>query len=210
MLAVHRKVELDRRQVPAQDDVRHLGEPGVEERAQLGLRRVRRVMVELDVREHGDLRTQRADRAVGLVTLDHEPTAADAGVPAELRHDPADDPGRVTAGLLEHEGDHRRGRRLAVRTADHDRRLCRDELRQEVGPGHAVDPLQVRGRDDDLPPVRWARVAADVDLDPLERAHEDRVAQIPAAHLGPEGARDVRVRGHARAADADEVELAAG
>ena len=152
---------------------------------------------------------ERADRAVGLVALDHEPTVADAGVAAELRHDSADDPRRVSARLLEHECDHRRGRRLAVGAADDDRRLRRDELREEVRPGHAVDPVQVRRRDDHLPAGRRGRVAADVDLDPLERAHEDRVAQVPTAHLRPERPGDVGVGGHARAADPDEVELPA-
>ena len=57
-------------------------------------------------------------------------------------------------------------------------------------------------------PGRRRGLAADVDLDPLERPHEDRVAQIPAAHLGPERPRDVGVGGHARPADPDEVELA--
>ena len=112
-------------------------------------------------------------------------------------------------GLLEDESDHRRGRRLAVGTADHDRRLRGDELREEVRPAHAFDAVEVRGRDDHLPPCRWRRLAADVDLDSLERAHEDRVAQVPAAHLRSERLRDVGVGGHAGAADPDEVELPA-
>ena len=132
--------------------------------------------------------------------------APDAGVAAELRHDAADDPRRVAARLLQDERDHRGRRRLAVRAADDDRGLRGDELGQELGARDAVDPVQVGGRDDDLPAGRRTRLAAEVDLDPVERGDEDRVPSIPAAHLGAERAGDVRVGRHAGAADADEVQ----
>ena len=122
---------------------------------------------------------ERPDRAIGLVALDHEPARADSRVASELRHDAADDPGRVAAGLREHEGDHRRRRRLAVGSADHDRGLRRHELREERRPRNALDPMHMCGRDDRLPPRRRRRLAPQVDLDPLERAHEDRVAGRP-------------------------------
>ena len=210
VLAGHGERELDRLELPAADDVRNAVEPIFEERAQLGLGCVGGVVVELDVREDGDLRSQGADRAVGLVALDDEPAGAGAGVAPELRHDTADDPRRVAAGLVQDERDHRRGRRLPVGAADDDRRLRGDELGEEVGARDAVDPVPVRGRDDDLPAVGRRRLAAEVDLDPLERAEEDRVPGLPAAHLGAEGAGHVRVGGEAGAADADEVEAATG
>ena len=52
-------------------------------------------MVELGVGEHGDLRRQREQRAVGLVGLDHEPLArAPAGVGAGRAHGAADEVAR--------------------------------------------------------------------------------------------------------------------
>ena len=56
--------------------------PGQE---QLGDRGERRVVVEIDVRDDGDFGREDEDRAVRLVTLDHEPAAAGARVAAELR-----------------------------------------------------------------------------------------------------------------------------
>ncbi len=49
-----------------------------------------------------------------------------------------------------------------------------------------------------------------IDLDPRERAHEDRLTQIPAANLRSERPGDIGVRGHARPTDPDEVEPAPG
>ena len=49
-------------------------------------------MVELDIGDDRDLRSQRTDRAIRLVAFHDEPPAAHAGVAAELRNDAADDP----------------------------------------------------------------------------------------------------------------------
>ena len=150
------------------------------------------------------------DRAVGLVAFDDEPALPHAGVPAELRDDPADDPRRIVTELAQDVRDHRRRRRLAVRAADDDRRAERDELREELGARATLDPARVRGRDDDLEAVRRGRLAADVDVDVRDGLEEDRVARVPAAHLRAPGPREVRVRGETGAADPDEVEAAAG
>ena len=130
----------------------------------------------------------------------------EAGVPAELRHDAADDPRGVGAELAEHERDHGRGRRLAVGASDHDRPPERDELGEELGPRASFDAPEVGARDDDLETRRRLRLAADVDRDSVERLHEDRLPEVPAAHLRSPRARDVRVRGEPRSADADEVD----
>ncbi len=164
------------------------------------------MVVELDVRQDRDLGAEELDRAVRLVALDHEPARARPGVPAELGHDAPDDPGRVGAELAEHEGDHRRGRRLAVGAPDDDRPPKRHELGEELGPRPALDAPPMRGRDDDLESGRRRRLAADVDGNPVERLHEDRLAEVPAAHLRPPRARDVRVRREPCASDADEVD----
>ena len=91
------------------------------------------MVVELDVREHGDLGTQERDRAVGLVALDDEPALPHAGVAAELRHDAADDPRGIVSELAEDVRDHRGRRRLPVRATDDDRAAKRDQLGEELG-----------------------------------------------------------------------------
>ena len=105
------------------------------------------MVVEVDVGDHRHPRAQRGDRAVRLVSLDDEPALPRAGVRAELRHLAADDPARVAAGLAEREGDHRRGRRLAVRAGDDDRRRrSDDELREQVGARPARHRRDTRSR----------------------------------------------------------------
>ena len=146
------------------------------------------------------------DRAVRLVALDHEPARARPGVPAELGHDAPDDPGRVGAELAEHEGDHRRGRRLAVGAPDDDRPPKRRRARRGARPAGGPRRARMGGRDDDLESGRRRRLATDVDGDPVERLHEDRLAEVPAAYLRPPRARDVRVRREPRAPDTDEVD----
>ena len=90
MLAGHGAARLGRLQLVGADDVRHLGEPALEQLLHLGARRELRVMVELDVRDDRDLRTQQLDRPVGLVTLDDEPAFAGARVSAQLGNLSAD------------------------------------------------------------------------------------------------------------------------
>ena len=90
------------------------------------------MMVELEVRDHGDLGTQDRDRPVRLVTLHDEPALPVSGVPTELRHDPADDPRGIVPELAQCIRDHRGGRRLPMGSADDDRSAQRDELGQEV------------------------------------------------------------------------------
>ena len=53
------------------------------------------------------------------------------------------------------------------------------------------------------------RLAAEVDVDSLERLRENRLGRVPAAHLGAPPARDVRVGRHARPGDPHEVQAAA-
>ena len=134
VLPRHREVDLHRRERVAAHDLRHLGEPALEHRLHLGPRAELGVVVEIDVEDDGDLRPERLDRPVGFVTFDHEPAGPRARVAPELRHVAADDERRVPAETVEDERDHGRGRRLAVRTGDDDRRLRRHELGEERGP----------------------------------------------------------------------------
>ena len=131
VLAGDRERERDRVEQLAADDLGHLGEPRIEAGAELRDRGPARMVVELDVRQHREPGTELEHGAIRLVALDDQPAGARACVAAELRHDAADDPGRVVAGLLQAERDHGRGRRLPVRTGDDDRGSRGDELREE-------------------------------------------------------------------------------
>ena len=137
-------------------------------------------MVELDVRDDGDVDVQREHRAVRLVGLDHEPLPrAPVGVEAGRRQRPADEVGGLEAAAQQHVRRHRRRRGLAVRPGDRDRALERAQLREQLGArmvGQAAlarrGALGVverdRGRVHDLDAVAGGHVGgavADVDLD---------------------------------------------
>jgi hypothetical protein len=145
------------------DDRARLRQPALERALELAERPVLGVVVELDVRHHGDRSGQREDGAVGLVALDDEEPVAEARVRAELWDGGADQPRRVAPGLPEDEGDHARGRPLSVGARHHDRVAARDELAQELG---APQPRHVRvgGRDDRLPAVADHRLRRDLNV----------------------------------------------
>ena len=164
------------------------------------------MVVELHVRHRGDLRLEKRDRAVRLVSLDDEPSLPHTRVPAELRNDPADDPRGIMAELAQHVGHHRGRGRLAMSATDDDRAAQGDELGEELRTRTAFDSTCVGRRDHDLRSRRRRRLTADVDLDVVERVEEDRVARVPALDLGSQRAREVRVRREPRTADSDEVE----
>ena len=93
VLARQPQLALERLQPVAPDDLRDGGEPALEQLLDLGLRAELAVVVEVDVRHDGDLRTQVLDRPVGLVALDDEPTRParafppSCGISAPIRKD---------------------------------------------------------------------------------------------------------------------------
>ena len=92
------------------------------------------VVIELGVEHDRGLRPQARQRAVRLVGLgDHEPSPADAGVGAELRHVAADQERRLLAALGEHVRDQRGRARLAVSPRDADAVARRHDVGQHVG-----------------------------------------------------------------------------
>ena len=117
----------------------------------------RRVMVEIDVEQHGDFRSQRADGAIRLVPFDHQPTGPRSGVAAELWHVAADQERRLQPEPVEAEGDHRARRRLPVRARHNDRAPLHDELGEEIGARTALDPARKGRRDEHLPSRRRRR-----------------------------------------------------
>ena len=82
VLSGNGQVEPDRRQLPAANDVRYLGQPPVDRLGELGARAVGAEMIELDVRDDGEPRPQRERGPVGLVAFDDEPAGPGTGVPA--------------------------------------------------------------------------------------------------------------------------------
>ena len=109
--------------------------------------------------------------------------AAPARVAAAPAHAPADHGRRVEAGRVEHVGDQRGGRRLAVGPGDGDAVLHAHDLGEHLGPRDHRDaaPLGLRhlrvagadrrGDDDDVGvALEVARVVADVDRDRRGRA----------------------------------------
>ena len=166
-----------------------------------------RVMVEIDVREHSDLRSQQFERAVRLVALRDEPPVPRPRVRAELGHRASDEKRRVETELVEAERDHRRGGRLAVRASHDDGPSRRHDLGEQLtsrAPRH--EPC-VRGRDHGLPAGRRrGRRRGDRDLHVLELLEVRRLVAIPAGDLRSPRTGDDGQRAHARAADADEPE----
>ena len=119
--------------VPPHDLAAH-GRATLEQLPHLGLRGEGRVVVELDVRQHCDPRPQQLERPVRLVALGDEPALPRARIPGELRDLAADQEGGIEPEPVEHERDHRRGRRLAVCARDDDRGPQFDELGQQLRP----------------------------------------------------------------------------
>jgi hypothetical protein len=128
VLPAQREPELDWRELLRPHDLRHVAEPLVEEPGDFGARAEGRVVVEVDVQQHSDLRPERGHRAVRFVPLHHEHAAPRPRVAAELRNLAADEKRRIEAEPVETERDHSARRRLAVGSGDHDRPAIRDEL----------------------------------------------------------------------------------
>ena len=97
MRARHRELPLEGRGVA--NRVRRSGGPPLELLLELAARAELTVVVEVDVRDDGDLGREAEHRAVGLVTLDDEPALPRARVAAELRNGRTDQPRRVATGL---------------------------------------------------------------------------------------------------------------
>ncbi len=169
---------------------------------QLRLRAPPRVMVELDVGDHGDLGAELEEAAVRLVGLgDHPLPRPPAGVGrpavrARARELAPDQEGRVGARRAQRLDHHPGGRRLAVRAGDRDQPPQRAELGEQLP---AVDdplaalarPRQLRvvvsdrGRDDDLGALRHL---LGVMTDPRLEARRPQALQVAA--VGAVGARD--------------------
>jgi hypothetical protein len=203
--------EVDRLEVVAADDLRHLPQPRLEQPLDLRERTKLGVVVEVDVRDDGDPRTEPLDRPVRLVPFHDEPPRPGPRVPAQLRHLAADQKGRVPPEPVEDVRDHRRRRRLPVRACDDDRVLQRDELGQELRAGatrHA--PREGRG-DDRLEAVRRRRRLR---LDRHRNASRADVLQVgrldsvPTPHLGSPRLGEDCIAGEAGTADADEPQTA--
>ena len=157
VLARHGQLEVHGLEISTPDHGLDSARPRLEGLRELGVRAEGRVVVELDVRHDSDSRGKCEDASVRLVSLDDEPAAPGPGVAAELRNLAADEERRVAAEPVEHEGDHRGGRRLAMRARDDDGVGEADELGEEVGARRALHSPGEGGRDEGLRVGRSAR-----------------------------------------------------
>ena len=166
------------------------------------------VVVELDVRDHGDHGREAEHRPVGLVALDDEPalprTRRCCRAAAPVRRSATPGRARSRAGRTRSSPPsspcracRRRRRRAAARRA-------RRGTPRATRPATPGTPTRRR------PPSRRARPARrdELDREPAERGEVRRLDAIPAADLGPPRARELRVRREPGAADADEPEPA--
>jgi hypothetical protein len=170
---------------------------------------------------HGHFRSQREEGAVVLVGLDHEDAvraraqAASPGVDAA-----ADESGRIQAGFREDGRRHGRRTGLAVRPGDGEDQPVLDERRECLRTLHDGDAAAAGGhqlrvvhghrrrRDDGrgAPHVIGVVAFGDVDTEAGQRsAHRSR-PDIATGHVASGALEQLRERGHARAADAHEVD----
>ena len=132
---------------------------------------------------------------------------ADAGVAAELRNHAADDPGRVAAGLAA-----ARRRSSPTSSSCRGRRRRRSPAaRRRARPGtsaRGVPSMRCRWAVETITsqPAGGAGSPPRSTSMPSSDAMKIVSRDVPPAHLGAERPGDVRVGGHARAADADEVQ----
>ena len=126
------------RRDPLHEHLEHLG---------VGLRGVMVIeMVGLDVGDHRAMGGEGQERAIGLVRFDHENVAAAlVRARAGLVEFPADGERRVQSDRLQGHGEHRGGRRLAVRAGHADAAGTGHQRGQRLGPDHHGDaPLPGR------------------------------------------------------------------
>ena len=181
-------------------------------------------VVDVDVRDDRRVQPEAEERAVALVGLDHQPLP---GVEPRVRPDlvelAADEEAGVQVRGPQDERDHRRGRGLAVRPRDSEGTPGGDDAGERVGAREDRDagPL---GRDDlDVRPrhrgAEHDRVGVGrnvvrglgheaLDAEQPEPLEARVLVQVRATHAVTELGEDRRVRAHARAPDAHDVDAA--
>ncbi len=92
-------------------------------------------MIELGVREKGDLRTELEQGAIRFVGLDDDPfPRAPSRIGIRVAELAPEDIGRVQPAPAQRVDDHARRRRLAVGSGDGQAALELSDLRQQIGP----------------------------------------------------------------------------
>ncbi len=178
-------------------------------------------MLGIDVGDHRDGRGQAQERAVRFVGLDHHPVAcAQPRVGAVGIDDAAVDHRRIESARVEHGGDQRRRRGLAVRAADRDRPFQPHQLAQHFGATHHRQLARPRGQhfriillhrtrhDHDLGVGDIVGAVADRDLDAVldQPPRVGALGDVAALHLVAEIVQHLGDARHADAADADEMD----
>jgi hypothetical protein len=182
-------------------------------------------MFVVDVRDHSQCWKQFQKRSIAFVCLgDHDVPASEPRVAAERAQPPADHRGRVEPGALEHQRDHRRGRRLAVGAGDRDAVAEPHQLGKHLRardhrdlPSRRLADLGIgrphrRGDHDDVRVADVRRVVPVGDLDPQRRqslGHRRPLLVRSADHVSEIG-EQLGDSAHADAADPDKMHTPRG
>ena len=179
-------------------------------------------VVGVDVGDHRDHRRQIEERAVRFVGLDDDVVAgAEPGVRAGADQPPADHEGGVEPACGQHRGDQAGRRRLAVRAGDRDALLELHQLGQHHRARHdrhapvaRADHLGIvaahRGRGDDAVgalDVGGVMPEHDGGAERIEPARRRAAGDVRAADPVAQVEQHLGDAAHARAADADEVDV---
>ncbi len=176
----------------------------------------------VDVRNHRNRWKQFQKRSVALVCLgDHELTLPEPRVAAERSQPSADHRCRIQSRSFQHQRDHRRGRRLAVRPGDRNGEAQPHELREHLGPGNhrhlparRLDDLRVRRphrrRDDHdvgVADVRGVVPHVDADAERPQPLGDRRSLRVRSTHHVAEIRQQLGDAAHPDAANPDEVHV---
>ena len=177
-------------------------------------------VVGLDVGDHRDVRGEGSERAVALVRLDDEHVARAVVRPRPRRGQvAADGERRVEPAVLQRDGEHRRGRGLAVRARHGGDAAPVRQRGERLGPVHHGSPRSRAATSSGLSRgSRWrrrrlgrrrqvGRVVADLDAraERPQGEHRARVLGVRPGDRHPAGEQDAGDPAHPRTADADEV-----
>ena len=185
--------------------------------------RIRVEVLAIDVRDDGNRGIQPEERSVAFVGLRHERRAtADARVAPERGQASADHGGWIESCAFEHQGHHRRRRRLSVRSRDRDPESRTHQRREHVGPRDdrqsapaRLDDLGVRRTDgrrnhDRVHISHVRRRVARVKLESKRGQSRRDVARCRIAAADPQSLvqQHFRDRAHTAAANADAMDRA--
>ena len=179
-------------------------------------------MLAIDVCDHRDRRRELQKRPIAFVRFsDHVFAASEPRVAAERAQPSTDHRRRIEPGPLQHQRDHRRRRRLAVRARDRDAEFQTHQLREHLCARNdgKMSPIRLddlgivcgdrRRDDDDIGVAEMNRVMADKNTDTERRQSIGQIAapRVGSAHRVPEVCEQFRNSTHADTANPDKMNV---